>query len=288
MKETVVFFNGLFTPLRDARVSVLDRGFCYGDGLFETMRAYSNRVFRIDAHLDRLFRSAEMIFLDLPMTRGEVRKAITETLERNECPDAIIRLTVSRGEHSPGLKIDPDISPTVVVFVRPFEPLPRKWYAEGIKITLFPNSAGRTGGLREQVKSCNYLSQVIIRELSAKDGAYEGIMLDERNLITEGTTSNIFIVTNGTLRTPTLNEYVLAGITRKTVLEVARDRGIPSYEENLTREDVYQADEVFLTNTGIEILPVRMADDRIVGEGRPGALTRLLGREFSKNVAECI
>ena len=284
MKEPVVFVNGLFWPQSRAQVSVLDRGFSYGDGLFETLRAYKGTVFRLEDHLDRWAHSARLIFLELPMTRGELRAAIYEPLERNGLSDAIIRLTVTRGEQAAGFSIDSEAPPTAVVHVRPFEALPGHLYAEGVAISLFSNSASRIGGIHSQIKSCNFLSQIVLRERARKEGSFEGIMIDDSQRIADGTTSNIFIVKDGGLKTPALNEFVLPGITRLAVLELAQSLGIPCAEQALTAEDIYQADEVFLTSTGIEILPVREADKRSIGIGEPGPITRRLRAMFLKTV----
>ena len=156
MAEPTVFLNGLFMPLSSASVSVLDRGFNYGDGLFETMRSYGGKIFRLDAHLDRLYQSLETIYLLVPMTVGEMKSAVRETLIRNGHSDSMIRLTISRGEQNAGFHIDPETAPTLVIIVRPLETLPREWVEKGIKISLFPSTAQKLGGLGRQIKSCNF------------------------------------------------------------------------------------------------------------------------------------
>jgi branched-chain amino acid aminotransferase len=284
MRERTIFLNGLFMGQSAATVSVFDRGFCYGDGLFETMRSYGNKVFRLDDHLERLYQSLDLIYLNVPMTRGEIRSAIQETLERNHYPDSMIRLTVSRGEQTKGFHIDPEVPPTVVIIVRELEPLPEEWQAEGIKISLFPSTAFRIGGLAQQIKSCNFLSYILVRELAHRKNSIEGILIDDDDRITEGTTSNIFIVKDGVLKTPQLNRYILPGITRQVVLEIAERNGIPISQETLNPEDVHHADEVFITNSRVEILPVNNADDKIIGSGKPGKITRFLHAEFLKSI----
>lgn len=284
MRERTVFLNGLFVPQSAATVSVFDRGFCYGDGLFETMRSYGNKVFRLEDHLERLFQSLDLIYLNVPMTRCEMRSAIYETLTANQCPDSMIRLTVSRGEQATGFHIDPDAPPTVVIIVRDLEPLPAEWQAEGIKISLFPATASKVGGLKSQIKSCNFLSYIIVREMAHRQHSVEGLLLDDDNRITEGTTSNIFLIKNGVLKTPQLNRHILQGITRQVVLELAEKKGIPVSLQTLRPEDVYDSDEVFITNSRVEILPVSHADGRIIGAGKPGEITRLLHTEFLKSI----
>lgn len=284
MTESRVYLNGLFMPLPSARVSVRDRGFSYGDGLFETMRAYDGKIFRLDAHLERLTQSLGLIYLDVPMTVGEMKSAVRETLIRNGYPDSMIRLTVSRGEQNAGFHIDPDASPTLVIIVRPLDALPHEWYEKGIKISIFPSSAQKVGGLGRQIKSCNFLSNVIIREQAHRDNSAEGIMMNDYGLITEGTTSNVFIVKNKTLITPEINENILPGITRQAVLDIAVRSKISVALQAITAEDLYHAEEVFITNSRIEILPVRIADNKIIGKGNPGPMTRFLHEQFLKFV----
>jgi len=282
MAEPTVFLNGLFMPLPLARVSVVDRGFNYGDGLFETMRSYSGKIFRLDAHLERLTQSLEYIYLNVPMTVEEMQTAVHETLIRNRQPDCMIRLTVSRGEQNTGFLIDPETAPTLAILVRPLEALPKEWHAQGIKISLFPATAQKVGGLGQAVKSCNFLTNIIIREQAHRKNSVEGIMIDDQGRVTEGTTSNVFIVKDKTLITPEINEHILPGVTRQAVLEIAVRSGIPVARKALTAEDIYQADEVFITNSRVEILPVRIVDGRAIGS--PGPVTRFLYAEFLKTV----
>lgn len=284
MRPQVAFLNGLFMDLHSARVSILDRGFCYGDGLFETMRSYRGRVFRLDAHIGRLFSSLDSIGIHLPATQGEIKRSIQRMMGKNQCPDSMVRLTVSRGEREGGIMVDPDLPPTVVIYQRPFEPLPRKCYEEGIDVSLFPSSASRISGLARQVKSCNFLSYILIREQARKKNSMEGILIDENNRIAEGTTSNIFMVKDGVLKTPEVNEYVLAGITRQAVLEIAASSSIPVSATSLAPGDILAADEVFITNSGIEILPVKRVDGSRIGDGHPGEITRYLHRKFLKSI----
>lgn len=284
--RSLVFLNGFFVAEENARVSIFDRGFCYGDGLFETMRSYKGKIFRLDLHLDRLYQSAPLIHLALPVTRKEMRAIIRETLKLNGATDAIVRLTLTRGESASGLRIDPNAPPTMVVLTRPLERLPEHMYQDGVNISLVSSSASKIADLRVQVKSGNYLSRILLREVASANKCQEAILLDENNRVTDGTTSNIFMVRDNILITPQVNEYVLPGVTRHVVLEIARKRGIPCREQMLMRQDIYSADEVFLTNTGIEILPVHQADNHVIGDGKPGLLTKVLCREFLKFVEE--
>ena len=286
MQDSVVYINGLFTPLINAKVSILDRGFCYGDGLFETMRACKGNIFRSDHHLERLFRSLPLIFIDLPMTRQEVKAVVQETLDRNKFENAIIRLTVTRGINEPSFQIDPEVPPTLVVHARQYHPLPKAIYRNGVQITLLTLPAPTLPGVNQGLKTCNFLSNILVREMSQRQGSMEGIIVDPILGVTEGATSNLFIVKQGVLKTPAVNNSVLEGITRKVVLEIARDHKIPIEKGLLVAEDVLTADEVFITNSGIDIVPVVRVDDTPIGNKKPGILTRFLQQEFLKCVEE--
>jgi branched-chain amino acid aminotransferase len=280
----VVYINGLFTPLCKAKVSIQDRGFCYGDGLFETLRASRGKIFRLEQHVDRLLNSLPHIFIDLPMTRHELMGVAQDTLARNTYKEAIIRLTVTRGDTLSNIKIDPDTSPTLVVNIGSFTPLPKAAYKKGVKIKLFHERASLTSGLSKRVKSCNYLSNILIRKLSDENDFMEGVVVDPDFGVTEGTTSNVFIVRQGILKTPPVSPYVLEGITRQVVLEIAREHKIPFIEERISLEDLLKADEVFITNTGIEIVPVSQIDSQAIGNKKPGILTGFFHDEFLKCV----
>ncbi|MBC8283235.1 MAG: aminotransferase class IV [Nitrospinae bacterium] len=286
MQDSIVYINGLFTPLKNAKVSILDRGFCYGDGLFETMRAYKGNIFRPDQHLDRLLRSLPLIFIDLPMTRQEVKAVVQETLDRNKFNNAIIRLTVTRGINELSFQIDPEASPTLVIHARRHQPLPKAIYSKGVQITLLTLQAPNLPGVNRSLKSCNFLSNVMLREISQRKGSMEGIIVDPVLGVTEGATSNLFIVKQGVLKTPAVSNGVLEGITRRAVLEIAMNHKVPVEKGLLLAEDVLTADEVFITNSGIDIVPVVRVDDTSIGNKRPGILTRFLQDEFLKCVEE--
>lgn len=281
-KEPIVYLNGQFVKLSEARVSVLDRGFNYGDGLFETMRSYAGKIFRLDLHMIRLIDSARQIHLELPVTEQEMRSALMETLKGNGYPDSYLRMTVTRGNSSPGLGWDDTSKPTMVILNKPLEPTPDEWHREGIPVGLFPSSAVRTGGTETKIKSCNFLSNIMIREQARKNNFLEGIMMDDSGYITEGTTSNIFAVHDGTLLTPALNEFILPGVTRAVVLEIARHCGMAYKEKPMKKKDIYQADEVFLTNSVVEILPVSRVEDHSINGGKPGPLTQFLHQQYLK------
>jgi len=282
--EPIVYLNGEFIPLSQAKVSILDRGFCYGDALFETMRVYSGKIFHLDLHLDRLERGADQIYMKLPESREHIKKILYDTFNRNQGADAVIRMTISRGEGILGKLWQADTSPTLAVHVRPYSSPPNEWYQNGVSISLIPNSAAKLGGLQEQIKSANYLSQILARKQAEDQNSVDGIMINEQGEICDGTISNIFVVKEGKLYIPAVNSYVLAGVTRQVVIKLATEIGIPFEEKTITADDVLKGDELFLTNTGWEILPVTNVDAKTIGSDQPGPITQTLRQEFRKSV----
>jgi branched-chain amino acid aminotransferase len=279
----LVYLNGLFWHIDKANISVLDRGFIYGDGLFETFRSYSKKIFKVDEHLDRLYYSASLIFIEIPMTRGEIKSALNELLILNGLSNALIRLTVTRGNQGSGISIDYASAPTIVIQARPLTPKLQTYYKKGVTVSLFKNSAYRTQGISDQIKSCNYLSQILMREKALKVGSFEAILLDNKNNITEGTISNIFLIKNNQLVTPKLNEFILKGITRQVVLELARANNVSCKETMVSKKNLYEADEIFITNSGIEILPVVTVNNQVINKGKPGPITKFLHMLFLKS-----
>ena len=257
MLTPIVYINGLFWTIDKANISVLDRGFTHGDGLFETMRVYSGKIFRLEHHLDRLFQSARSILIELPITRNEIRSAIYAALKLNGLSNSIVRLTVTRGELDSGVNVDYSSPPTIVILVKPVKAISKKTYKEGIGIKLYKKSAIRTQGISNKIKSCNYLSNIILRENALKENFFEAVLLDHNHNVTEGTISNIFIIKNNQLKTPITNEFVLSGIIRQAILDLCLENNIPFKEDRITERELYEADELFLTNSAIEILPVR-------------------------------
>ena len=284
MIEPIVYLNGKFVPLSQAKVSILDRGFCYGDALFETMRVYSGKIFQLDQHLDRLEQGAQSICLNLPELRERIQDILYETFNRNQGADAVIRLTITRGEGIIGKLWQADTSPTLSVYVRPYSATPDEWYQKGVPISLIPHSAAKMGGLQEQIKSANYLSQILARKQAEDLNSVEGIMINEQGEVCDGTISNIFVIKDDVLSTPAVNGYVLAGVTRQVVLKLAFETGAICEERSMIADDILQGDEIFLTNTGWEVLPVTRVEGKAIGSGLPGPLTQALRREFRKFV----
>lgn len=277
----LIYINGKFFPRSEAKVSVLDHGFLYGSGVFETMRAYRGNVFMVDKHIERLFRSAEAIYLNIPISPAEIRKAIEDTVKVNGLKDAYIRITISRGEGEPGL--DPDLckTPTVVIYAKEFKPYPEEWYKEGVRITVTSVKKGSPDYIKHPVKICNYyLPNFFAKREAKRRGGVEGIMLTGDGYIAEGTVSNIFIVSNGAILTPPAGVDVLDGVTRGIVIQIAKDAGILFREEIFSKTELIKAEECFLTNTTFEILPVKEVDGFKIGERSPGEITTFLMGKF--------
>ena len=286
MHTPIVYINGLFWTIDKANVSVLDRGFTYGDGLFETMRSYSGKIFRLECHLDRLLQSARSIFIDLPMTKNEIRSAINTSIQINMLSNSIVRITITRGEQDPGINIDYNAPPTVVIFARPLEHIPEKIYKNGVGIKLYKNSGIQIQGISNQIKSCNYLSNILLRERGIKEGCFESILLDHNNNITEGTISNVFIIKNNQLKTPHVNEFVLSGITRQAILDICRENSISFMEDTITEKNMQEADEIFLTNSVIGVLPVSQINHQKLKNTIPGPITKKIGMLLLKSFEE--
>jgi len=275
-----IYLNETFVPREEALVSVFDHGFLYGDGVYETLRAYRGRIFQLAEHLARLEQSASRIHLRLPVGRDRLADLAREALQRNQLQDAYLRITVSRGEGEIGL--DPALckSPTLVIIAKPFEPYPDSFYAQGVSVIIAKTRRNLPEALPPQVKSLNFLNNVLAKMEATAVGAHEALLLNHRDEVTEGTTSNVFIVKDGRVRTPWVESGILEGITRNIVLQLARELAIPTEEARLRVEDVIGAEECFLTNTTQEVLPVTRVNDARIGNGQPGGITRRLHASF--------
>jgi branched-chain amino acid aminotransferase len=220
------------------------------------------------------------------MTKNEIRSAINASIEINKLSNSIVRLTITRGEQDPGLNIDYSALPTVVILVRPTKVISKNVYKKGIGIKLYKKSAIRIQGISKQIKSCNYLSNILLREKAIKEGFFEAILLDNDNNATEGTISNIFIIKNNQLKTPSLNEFVLSGIVREAILDICRTNNISFKETAITEKDLYEADEIFLTNSGIEVLPVSNINHRYLKDINSNSMTSRIHTLLLKNFEE--
>jgi len=286
-----VYIDGQFFDEAEAKVSVFDHGLLYGDGVFEGIRMYHNRIFKLREHIERLFWSAKALLLDIPMSPEALIAATVETCRRNNLREGYLRLLVTRGKGTLGL--DPRRCPkaSVIIIASTIQLYPEKYYAEGLTIVTVPTTRMLVNSVNPAIKSLNYLNNILARIEANNAGVEEAIMLNSEGYVAECTGDNVFIVQKGRLSTPPLSAGALYGITRNTVLDCAQALGIQSAEPNLTRYDLYIADEMFLTGTAAEIVPVVKMDGRVIGSGKPGPITAKLiaaFREKTKTDGEVI
>ncbi len=286
MNEQLIFLNGEFVPKHEAKVSVYDHGYLYGDGVFEGIRVYSGNVFRLKEHLVRLFESAKSILLEIPYTLEELTELVAETIRKNQLSDGYIRLVVSRGTGNLGL--DPASCPvaTVVIIAEQLALFPAEFYETGIPIITVATRRNRPDVLSPQVKSLNYLNNILVKIEAKLAGVLEALMLNEQGYVAEGSGDNVFLVKGNKLITPPSSAGALEGITRNAIMEIGKKLGYEVREELFTRHDVYVAEEVFLTGTAAEVIAVTKVDGRTIGDGKPGAHTNRLLEEFRKLVVE--
>ncbi len=278
--ELLVWINGELVPKSQAKVSVFDHGFLYGDGVFEGIRSYSGKVFMLDEHLDRLYESAKSIWLTIPMTKEQMKEAILQTLRANKLRDAYIRVIVSRGEGDLGLDPRKCPKPNVIIITDRIELFPEELYECGIEMVTVSVRRNSPQALNPNIKSLNYLNNILAKIEAINAGKPEGLMLTLDGYVAEGTGENIFIVKRKELFTPPAYMGILKGITRQVVMNLAREMGYPVHETVLTLHDVYTADECFITGTAAEIVPVVKLDGRTIGEGVPGPITKALIQKF--------
>ena len=278
-----VYINGKYYEKNNAKISVFDHGLLYGDGVFEGIRSYDRCVFKLKEHIDRLFESAQSIMLEIPLTRQKTIDAIISTLKLNKLEDAYIRVVVTRGEGDLGL--DPckcKGNASVIIITDRIALYPEKLYKEGLEIITVPTVRNLPEAVNPQIKSLNYLNNILAKIEAVNCGYQEAIMLDSMGYVAECTGDNIFIVKRGELYTPPQCMGTLRGITRDTILAIAKEKNIGRHEHVLTRHEVYISDEVFLTGTAAEIIPVVKVDGRLIGTGKPGKITLTLMKEFRK------
>ncbi|MCZ2344070.1 MAG: branched-chain-amino-acid transaminase [Bacteroidales bacterium] len=277
--STQVYLNGTLVDKTDAKISVYDHGLLYGDGVFEGLRVYSGKVFRLKEHIDRLYDSAQAIALKIPLTREAMTQAVLDTVTANQKVDGYIRLVVTRGAGTLGL--DPrKCEPVVIIIVDDISLYPKELYEDGLKIITASTIRNHPNAVNPRIKSLNYLNNILAKMEAIRAGCLEAIMLNHKGEVAECTGDNIFVIKNGTLKTPPTDAGILEGITRNFVMELARAQGIPVVECNLTRHDIYTADELFLTGTAAEVIAVTEVDSRTIGTGKQGTLTRQLRTAF--------
>lgn len=275
-----VYIDGKYYPKDQAKVSVYDHGLLYGDGIFEGIRAYNGRVFRLDEHLERLYQSARSVAIEIPMTLPELREVILETLRRNQLRDSYIRLMVTRGTGDLGLDPRKCDRPTVIVITDTIKLYPADAYQNGLRIIVASTRKNSPDCLSPRIKSMNYLNNILAKIEAIGAGVAESVMLDKNGFLTECTSENIFLVKNHVLYTPTAVVGILEGITRSVVMELAQRSGIEVQMAFLTPHDLFTADESFVTGTGAEILPVVEVGVRKIGNGKVGPVTKKLLASF--------
>lgn len=269
-----VYIDGKYYDEKNAKISVFDHGLLYGDGVFEGIRVYNGRVFKLKEHVDRLYCSAKAILLDLPMSHAELTKAVVEACRRNRVQDGYVRLVVTRGIGTLGLDPNGCRRPSVIIIAGSIQLYPANLYEQGMEIVTVPTARNLHSALNPAIKSLNYLNNILAKIEANHAGCEEAVMLNAEGYVSECTGDNLFLVKAGQLFTPPLSAGALYGITRATVIELAREAGLVVSEPNLTRYDLYNANECFLTGTGAELIPVVKIDGRVIGDGRPGPVTR--------------
>ena len=275
-----VYIDGKYYDPRNAKISVFDHGLLYGDGIFEGIRAYNGRVFRLKEHIDRLFCSAKALLLAIPMSRAAISRAVVDTCRKSKIRDGYVRLVVTRGQGTLGLNPNRCGKPSVIIIADKIQLYPPALYKRGMEIITVPTVRNLHSALNPAIKSLNYLNNILAKIEANNAGCEEAVMLNAAGFVSECTGDNLFIVKEGALMTPPLSAGALYGITRQVVIDLAGQSGIPVSEPNLTRYDLFNADECFLTGTGAEIVPVVKIDGRVIGTGKPGVLTAKLVTQY--------
>jgi len=279
-----VYLDGKFVDAADAKISVFDHGLLYGDGIFEGIRLYQGNVFRLEEHLERLWHSAKAIMLTIPLTRAEMAAVVCESCRQNGLRDGYIRLVVTRGVGDLGLAPWLCAKASVVIIADKIALYPPEFYATGLTVVTVPTRRVGAAAVPPGIKSLNYLNNILAKLEARQAGAQEAVMLNDQGFVAECTGDNLFIVQKGRLFTPAAQQGGLKGITRGTIFDIARSLGLPAEEHDLTRYDLWTADECFLTGTGAEVIPVVKIDSREIGPGKPGPITNRVLAEFRKRV----
>ena len=275
-----IYIDGTFYEQSEAKISVFDHGVLYGDGVFEGIRFYQDRVFRLDEHIDRLWDSAKAISLNIPISREEMIEATLATIRQNDLHDGYIRLLVTRGVGSLGLSPDSCRRPSVIIIAATIALYPDSLYEKGLTLATCSVRRIPPAALSPRVKSLNYLNNILAKIEAQQAGAAEGVMLNEQGYVAECTGDNLFVIKKGVISTPPVNAGILAGVTRAVVFELANKNHISIKEEDLTRYDILVADECFLTGTAAEVIAAVQLDRRPIGNGHPGPITLKLVEEF--------
>jgi branched-chain amino acid aminotransferase len=281
-----IYINGTFYDKEDAKISVYDHGLLYGDGVFEGMRSYGGKVFRLDDHLERLWFSAKAIWLEIPSTNQQMADAVNETLAKNKIQDGYIRLVVTRGAGTLGLDPNKTSDPQVIIIADKIVLYPDELYENGLEIITVSTQRNHPAALSPRIKSLNYLNNILAKIEGLQAGCIEALMLNHKGEIAECTGDNIFLIRDQRIYTPPTDAGILEGITRKAVIDLAEEMGNPVHQVALTRHDVYIADECFLTGSAAEVIPVVKVDSRQIGTGKPGPITHELKQRFHRLTRE--
>lgn len=281
-----IYLNGQFVEKEKALISVYDHGFLYGDGVFEGIRVYDGNVFKLKEHIDRLYESAHSIMLDIPYQKNEMEKNIVETIKKNNLQSAYIRVVVSRGTGDLGLDPRNCPKPTVIIIAEALSIYADDLYENGLKLASVVNRRSSPDVLNPQIKSLNYLNNILVKLASVQSGADEALILNNQGYVTEGSADNIFIIKKGKIFTPPVYLGALEGVTRNAIIDLAKKLNYDVIEQPFTLHDVYIADEVFLTGTAAEVIPVVSVDERIINDGKPGNITKQLLEAFREITVE--
>ncbi len=277
-----IYINGTLFDKEDAKISVYDHGLLYGDGIFEGIRSYGGKVFRLEDHLDRLWYSAKAIWLEIPISKEQLGRDIEKMLETNGIKDGYIRVVVTRGSGTLGLDPNRCSDPQVIIIADSISLYPQELYEKGLAIVTVSTMRNHPAALSPRVKSLNYLNNILAKIEGLQAGCIEALMLNHKGEVAECTGDNIFLVRNRRVLTPPNEAGILEGITREVVMTLAREAGYEMVESPLTKHDVYIADECFLTGSAAEVVPVVKVDSRTIGDGTPGPITRDLIERFRK------
>ena len=282
MNNQYVYINGEFYLKENAKISVFDRGLVYGDGIFEGIRVYDNIIFKCNEHIERLYDSAQAVDISIPLSKQEMIEIIKLSCKKNNLSNAYIRLIVTRGEGDLGVNPKNSTVPNIICIAGNIKIYPEEKYKNGIKAITSSQRRNKATNLDPQIKSLNYLNNILAVTEANRAQVEEAIMLNENGFVTEGSVDNIFIVKKGVVYTPPVSVGILNGITRRTIIDICKNIGIPVYEKEFTIYNVYSADECFLTGSAAEIIAVTNVDNRNIGDGQEGKITEKLRNEFQK------